>query len=352
VRRKPTPLNKILVEAIRKGPLFQWKEGSKTSLVQARFDFEQQMLKMPNELVENGEVHIMEEAAAPVPCEWVVPISCKDGDSSPVVIYLHGGGYIAGSPKSHRVLGSQLANSSDARVLLVDYPLAPKAAYPMAVEEVVRLYKWLLEVRSIDPTQIVFAGDSAGAGLVLQTLVHLQYGPLPPPACAVLMSPWVSLDSERLQEMESLHEHRDCDYLTLDLLESSRRAYLGEPLRDNWQRAFGKEEEAKTDADAESVIPVEMSPVLNIDQAFHHSKLALPPLLVQAGGSEMLLDDAYRVEAVCSEAGVEVELDVYEDMFHAFQLFSRFVKEGRQAIDHAGGFIKRHTTPAQPADSQ
>ena len=120
-----------------------------------------------------------------MPCEWIVPVGLQGGDRSPVVIYLHGGGYIAGSPKSHRVLGSQLAKAAKARVLLVNYPLAPEAAFPVALEEIIRLYQWLLEVRSIDPSQIAFAGDSAGAGLVLQAMVHLQYGPLPQPSCAV-----------------------------------------------------------------------------------------------------------------------------------------------------------------------
>jgi acetyl esterase/lipase len=344
VRRQPTARNKILVDAIRKGPLFQWKEGSKESLAQVRFDFEQQMEKMPNELVDSGEVHVMDEDDTDMPCEWIVPVGLQGGDRSPVVIYLHGGGYIAGSPKSHRVLGSQLAKAAKARVLLVNYPLAPEAAFPVALEEIIRLYQWLLEVRSIDPSQIAFAGDSAGAGLVLQAMVHLQYGPLPQPSCAVLMSPWISLD-ESLSTMASIHEHQDCDYLSPELLESARRAYLGMELRDNWKRAFGSNASAEESADSDRPIaaPVEKSPVLNIDQAYHHSKLVLPPLLVQAGGAEMLLDDAYRVEAVCSEAGVEVELDVYEEMFHAFQLFSRFVKEGPEAITNAGGFIQRHT---------
>ena len=109
-RRQPTPRNKILVDAIRKGPLFQWKEGATESISSIRADFEQQMEKMPNELLEKGAVHIAEEASAPHSCEWVVPITCAP--DSPVILYLHGGGFVAGSSRTHRVLGSQMSSRS------------------------------------------------------------------------------------------------------------------------------------------------------------------------------------------------------------------------------------------------
>ena len=132
----------------------------------------------------------VERVNAPVaPAEWLRPPSAEPGR---VVLYLHGGGYVIGSPRSHRHLAAAIAGAAGASALLLDYRLAPEHPFPAAVEDATAAYRWLL-YQAIAPERIVIAGDSAGGGLTVATLLALREARVPLPAGGVCISPWVDL---------------------------------------------------------------------------------------------------------------------------------------------------------------
>src|SRR5216110_4055051 len=132
----------------------------------------------------------VERVTAPIaPAEWLAPPSVR---ADVVVLYLHGGGYVIGSPRSHRHLAAAIARAGRARALVLDYRLAPEHPFPAALEDAVAAYRWLL-AQGIAPGRVVVAGDSAGGGLTVATLLALRDRGLPRPAGGVCISPWVDL---------------------------------------------------------------------------------------------------------------------------------------------------------------
>jgi monoterpene epsilon-lactone hydrolase len=242
--------------------------------------------------------------AGGVPAEWVSPL---EGETSRHFLYLHGGGYIVGSPRSHRDLLARIALKSRARVLGVDYRLAPEHPFPAAIEDAVSAYRFLLD-SGVDPKRVIVGGDSAGGGLAVATLLTLRDARLPLPAGAVLLSPWLDLEGAG----QSVVSNAPFDWIDEDYMRRCARDYLG------------------------AVSPREprASPV--------HADLAqLPPMLLQVGGAEILLDDARSFAARAHEAGVELTLEVWDDMFHAFHLFAALVPEGRRAIRAIAAFVEQ-----------
>jgi monoterpene epsilon-lactone hydrolase len=254
------------------------------------------------------DVRCQPVAAGGIPAEWV---STAESVEERVIYYLHGGGYVAGSITTHRELASRLARAARARVLLIDYRLAPEHPFPTAVEDAVTGYHWLMS-RGVKPARVTIAGESAGGGLSVATLVALRDALEPLPAAAVTVSPWA--DMEALGKSMVSRAAAD-PLLQRDMLLEMARNYLG-------------------NADPRTPLA---SPI--------HADLAgLPPLLIQVGTAEVLYDDARRLAERAESAGVEVVLEPWEDMIHMWPAFAAMLPEGQQAIDRIGEFVQKHTS--------
>ena len=236
--------------------------------------------------------------------EWIAAPGCLPDRA---VLYLHGGGYVIGSCDSHRNLAYNLAAASKAKVLLLDYRLAPEHPFPAAVHDAVAAYCWLLD-EGFAPGRLAIGGDSAGGGLTVAALVALRYRGQPMPAAGLCLSPWV--DMEGVGASMAAKEAED-PTLNHDMLLWFSERYL-----------------AGADARAPLAAPI-------------YADLAgLPPLLVQVGTAEVLLDDSLRLAERARAAGVDVSLDVAHDMMHVWQLFAPVLDEAGEAIARAGAFLR------------
>jgi len=244
--------------------------------------------------------------AGGVPAEWV---STPGVVEERVVYYLHGGGYVMGSISTHREMASRLSRAASARILLIDYRLAPGNPFPAAVEDSVCGYNWLLSI-GVNPDRVAIAGESAGGGLTVATLVALRDAGEPLPSVAVPVSPWV--DMEALGE--SMTTKADVDpMVSREEILMLAETYLG-------------------GADPRTPLAAPLYADLR----------GLPPLLIQVGTAERLLDDAIRLAERARSAGVHVVLEPWEDMIHMWHFF-QMLPEGQQAIDRIGEFIRKHT---------
>ena len=251
--------------------------------------------------------------AGGVPAEWITTPQATDGR---VICYLHGGGYTMGSVNTHRELVSRLSRAAGARALAVDYRLAPEHPFPAAVEDATTAYRWLLGT-GVDPAGVVIAGDSAGGGLTAATLVALRDAGDPLPAAGVCLSPWVDLEGIG----ESMTTKAEADPMVQrDELLDMAKAYLG-------------------GADPRTPLAAPLYADLT----------GLPPLLIQVGTAETLLDDATRLAARARAAGVDVTLEPWEDMIHVWHFMASMLPEGQQAIDRIGEFICERVSSAQRA---
>jgi acetyl esterase/lipase len=244
--------------------------------------------------------------AGGVPAEW---IRGPGAGEAATIYYLHGGGYTIGSIGSHRGLISRLSKASGARALAIDYRLAPEHPFPAGLEDAVRAYRWLL-AQGADPSTIVIAGDSAGGGLTLATLLSLRDAGDPLPAAAVLLSPWTDLDASG----ESTQTRAALDpMIPVDPLKRMAHLYAGDrPLTD---------------------------PLVSPLYAGLHG---LPPMLIHVGDHEVLLDDSTRLAERAKAAGVDATLEVWDEMIHVWQFFAPLLPEATQAIERIGGFIREH----------
>lgn len=242
--------------------------------------------------------------AGGVPAEWATPPGVR---TDAAILYLHGGGYAIGSIATHRMIAANIARAAGVRALLIDYRLAPEHPHPAAVEDAVAAYRWL-RAEGIAPGSIAIAGDSAGGGLTVATLVALRDARVPLPACAVPMSPW--LDMELTGESYTTRAELDpmCSHEAL-----KRMA--------DW---YLDGQDAKTPT---------ASPL-------HADLTGLPPLLVQVGDHEVLLDDSLRFVERAKAAGVDATCEVGEECFHVYQAFP--VPEGEEAIARVAAFVRGH----------
>lgn len=242
--------------------------------------------------------------AGGVPAVW---LSAPGVAEDRAVLFLHGGGFAIGSSESHAELAARLAGAAGARALVIDYRLAPEHPHPAAVEDAVSAYRFLL-AGGAAPSRLAVAGDSAGGGLALATLVALRDRGLPLPAAAVCFSPWTDLEVTGA----SITGNAGKDPLIPD---------GGLPLMASLYLAG---------ADARAPLA---SPL--------HADLAgLPPLFLQVGTDEVLLDDARRMAERARAAGVQVVLDEWEGMIHGFQAFPAILDEARRATDRAAAFLR------------
>jgi len=249
--------------------------------------------------------------AAGVPVEWV---ATKASKSLPVILFFHGGGYCIGSAQTHRDLVSRLCTASGARALSVDYRLAPENPFPAAVDDGVAAYRWL-RGQGVPARSIVIAGDSAGGGLALATLLALKEAGDELPAGGVCMSPV----TDHAKEGESMRTKVDLDPMVHP---TSSTAYSQMYL-------------AGGDARAPLASPL------------YADLKGLPPLLILVGTWEVLLDDSTRFAEKAKASGVPVELEVWNEMIHIWPYFAAILPEGRQAIERMGTFIKQHAAGAQ-----
>jgi epsilon-lactone hydrolase len=257
----------------------------------------------------------VERVNAPVaPAEWLRPPSAEPGR---VVLYLHGGGYVIGSPRSHRHLAAAIAGAAGASALLLDYRLAPEHPFPAAVEDATAAYRWLLD-QAIAPERIVIAGDSAGGGLTVATLLALREARVPLPAGGVCISPWVDLTC-------------------------SAASYATKADADPIVRRAGVEEMAQAYLGTTSPRTPLASPVFA-------DLRGLPPLLIHVGRDEVLLDDAVQLAERAKAAGVDATLDIYERMIHVWHWFLPMLDEAQTAVEAIGRFVRaRGLTAAQHA---
>ena len=240
-----------------------------------------------------------------VPAEWITAAGARDDHA---VLYLHGGGYCIGSIATHRQLASDVSRAAGARVLLIAYGLAPERPFPAAVEDAARAYRYLL-ASGVKPSRASIAGDSAGGGLTAAALLALRDAGTELPAAGVCLSPWfdLTLSGASMQSKASVDP-----IVQRDRLQRMADAYLGT---------------------RPATTPL-ASPL--------YADLAgLPPLLVQVGTAETLLDDATRFAERARAAGVAVDLDVWDDMVHVWQAFAFVLPEGRQALERVGAFLRR-----------
>jgi epsilon-lactone hydrolase len=245
--------------------------------------------------------------------EWIIANAADRG----VILYLHGGGYVACSPATHRPITACLARLTQRRVFSVDYRLAPEHRFPAALDDAVAAYRWLLD-QGVATHALALAGDSAGGGLVLSTLVRLRDEGRPLPGCAVGFSPWTDLAGTGA----SVHSNDGrCSTLRRENIAQFARAYLG----------------------TASALNPYASPLF----ADHRG---LPPILLQVGSTELLLDDARRVHDKIRNAGGVSKLEVFDDMFHVWQMLDGFVPEARGALRQAAAFMNDPAGVIVPVD--
>lgn len=252
-------------------------------------------------------IKVMVERDGPVPGEWVIH---PKATPTRHLLYLHGGGFFFGSPRTHRILAAALSLRARARVFLPDYRLAPEHRFPAALEDAVASFDWLVDDRGVDPSDIGTGGDSAGGGLSLAMLQWLRDHDRPLPACWIGLSPWVDLTSSG----DSIVRNVEFDWMIPPaLLPAVGRAYAGDEPLDH---------------------PL-ISPLFG-------SFEGLPPMLVHVGSTEVFLDDGRRTVERARAAGVDASLGVFEHMWHAFQALP-VTPEARMSTIELGGFVQRHT---------
>lgn len=224
-----------------------------------------------------------------------------------VILYCHGGGYAIGSPRTHAALTSLLAAQAGANAISVDYRLAPEHPYPAGLDDALAVYRALLD-SGTDPARVAFAGDSSGGGLATALLVAAREAGLPLPAAAVLFAPWTDLTLSGA----SITGKQDADLmlsaagLSVSAADYAAAAAPGHPL---------------------------ISPLFA-------DLTGLPPLLIQVGSHDLLLDDATRLAARAATADVEVRLEVTPGAPHVFQSFAGQLDEADAALASAGGFVR------------
>lgn len=253
------------------------------------------------------EVHFRRFYIDEIPSAWFLP---KKVHHQNAILYLHGGGYAVGSIYTHKSLISKLVATSNTPTLAIDYRLAPENPYPAAIDDALKAYQFLL-TKGYLPQQICIAGDSAGGGLTLATLLKIKELGIEMPGCAVCLSPWTDLT---ISGASVVNRKVQDPMLPADRLMRYASQYAG----------------------AEPTNSPFISPL------FGNLK-NLPPLLIQVGTDEVLLDDSLRFAEKAKLDGVKTTLEVWEDMIHVWQYFWQYIPEGEKAIKNIALFIQKNT---------
>ena len=268
------------------------------TLAQMRAAFEQ------NAMPGQPDVKSERVSANGVDAEWV---TAPGAAADRVVLYLHGGGYVLGSVHTHRDLIGRISRAAQARVLALNYRLGPEHPFPAAVDDALAGYRYLLD-NNVKPSRIAVAGDSAGGGLTVAALLAIRDAGLATPAAGVCLSPWVDLEGKG----ESMTTRAKADpVVQREGLIGMAQAYLG-----------GKDAR------------------MPLASPLHGDLKGLPPILIQVGDAETLLDDSTRIADKARAAGVQVKLEVWPEMIHVWQMFASFLPEGQQAVDGIGSYLR------------
>ncbi|PPC06738.1 alpha/beta hydrolase [Acinetobacter pittii] len=243
---------------------------------------------------------------AQVPTVHIQPKTTQSGRG---ILYLHGGGYVVGSSKSHTKLAAQIGHAAQAQIWLPEYRLAPEHTSPAAIEDAVAVYKALL-AQGQDPKKLVITGDSAGGGLSLSAAIAIRNAGLPLPAALVLLSPWVDLSLSG--STIKTHAAQDA-MLSEDWLAWCAKNYCGQ----------------------KSATDPTCSPL-------YADLTGLPPILIHVGTEEVLLDDAKRLAEQAKKYDISTNLRVYDKVGHVFQFHAGILKESDDSIERIGQFIDKH----------
>ncbi|MGW3132507.1 alpha/beta hydrolase fold domain-containing protein [Streptomyces sp. NPDC001123] len=247
----------------------------------------------------------------------VVTVETPGGDPSRVLLYLHGGAYAIGSAADAASLAADVSRRSGARAVCLDYRLAPENPFPAAVDDAVAAYRELLD-QGVPAARIALVGESAGGGLAVATLVALRDAGLPQPSSAAVFSPWADL--------------------TVSGASATSKAALDPALTPQALRARAADYLGATAAATDPLA----SPLFA-------DLTGLPPLLVQVGSHEILLDDAVRLAARAAVDDVRVQLQVWPQVPHVLQSFAVMLDEADEALDSAAAFTRAHWSAAGKA---
>lgn len=240
-----------------------------------------------------------------LPAEWILP---SQAGKEKVILYTHGGGYVSGSCSDHQSIVARVVKGCEVATLLFEYRLAPEHPFPAAIEDSVAAYRWLL-AQGILPSNIMIVGESAGGGLCLATLLALRDQGIPLPVAAVAISPWTDLKCTG----ESYRTKNKVSLAPLNSWTVFSKYYAG----DN-------------------------DPCLPWISPLYGDLHGLPPILINAGEDDELIDDSIRFAEKAKAAGVEVTLKVGERMVHCYPFLPPFIPEARQAMDEICAFIKTY----------
>jgi cation diffusion facilitator CzcD-associated flavoprotein CzcO/acetyl esterase/lipase len=291
----PRPLVRLTTRLVQRGPQRTW----------IPVGLRRRSLEIAAKLIPLAEgTEVSAEELGGVPAERLVP---PGGVEARAVLYLHGGAYVGGSPRTHRALASRLAAAAGSPVHVIDYRLAPEHPYPAAVEDALAAYRALLAA-GLDPGRVALAGDSAGGGLALALALRLRELGEPQPAGIVLINGWFDLT---------------CSGPSAD---RNRRRDAGLALK--WTVASGEHYRAGRAPDLPELSPLAAD------------LRDLPPLYMQAGGDDILLSDSERLVERARAAGVSVRYRRFEGMWHVFQGSAGTLREADEAVREIGGALR------------
>lgn len=306
-----------LASRLRRGPLRPgWAFGFEVIVRTLRADWEAlwrwpvpvgraalEARRFPSEVA--AAVTRTEVRDGPVAGEWVRPHEAAPR-SDGVVLYLHGGSYLYGSPRTHADTIARVALASGREVFALEYRLAPEHPYPAQRDDALACLAWL-EAQGIARSRVVLAGESAGGNLVLATLLALRDAGSGTVAGGVMVSPWLDLTASS----DAYTRNADCDYGTREMLLAQAKMFAGDVPVDDPRVSVGR-------APPEGIAPV----------------------LVQAGTAEMLYDECHAWADTARAAGVDVTFDAPREMPHAPPFFAAQSPEGRRAVDAIGAFVR------------
>ncbi len=248
-------------------------------------------------------VTVTDIVAAGLNSKWISP---SGSNLDKVILHLHGGGYVTGGADSHLMMCIPMAQTLKARLLLPEYRLAPEHPFPAAVDDAVKVYRWMLE-QGHSPKDIIISGDSAGGGLSLAAILALREAGDPLPAAIVCLSPWTDLT---FAGKSHITKAKSDPVLLTDVLREWAAHYRGTEKPDH---------------------PL-ISPIYG---DFH----GFPPLLIQVGSDEVLLDDAVMLAEKAKSAGVDVTLTVWDELWHVWPALGDLLPESKKAFEEIGNFI-------------
>jgi len=254
---------------------------------------------------EPGGVDYIETDPGEVAAMWAAPKNCAQDR---VLLCAHGGGYVVGSMYTHRKTYAHVAKATGCRALIVDYRRAPENVHPSPVNDMVRSYKWLLD-QGIRPNHVAVIGDSAGGGLAVTTILRAREQGLPLPAATMPLSPW--LDMEATGETFETNAAKDL-IVTRDLIQGMAGMFLGES---------GNRQD----------------PLAN---PLHADLKGFPPIYIQTGADETLLDDSRKLADLASKSGVDVTLEIVPEMQHVFQFLAGTAPEADAAIRRLADWVR------------